>query len=162
MEPNRSKGKSDYSLTNTSLGFLASKRITIKNRLWLFLDLLASYPCPVFQPWSSTGTETRLCSGSTFCSRGHNSVPVIPLHKYLHCSPCAQLPFSQKYANCSKTKAFGQVQDEWKAKERRSHQGGILLLPSHGLLWGQDFTWVPCSSLPISTSCWSWVGLTPT
>lgn len=31
-EPNRSKGKSDYSLMNTSLGFLASKRITIKDR----------------------------------------------------------------------------------------------------------------------------------
>lgn len=27
-----------------------------------------------------------------------------------------------------------------RAEVRRSQQGGILLLPSHGLLWGQDFT----------------------
>lgn len=51
-------------------------------------------------------------SGSTFCSRGHSFVPVILLHEYLHFSPFAQLPFSQIYANSSKTEAFSQVQDE--------------------------------------------------
>lgn len=168
MEPNRSKGKSDYSLTSTSLGFLASKRITIKDRLWLFLDLLASYPHPVFQLWSFTGTKTRVVLlEAPFALEGTgSSVPVTLLHKYLHFSPFAQLPFSQIYANCSKTEAFGAVQDELgKARSPRwgdpsrvesccSHPmdfGGARISPGYLVL--------PCQ---FQHSHWSLVGLTPT
>lgn len=114
MEPNRSKGKSDYSLTNTSLGFLASKRITIKDRLWLFLGptgILSTSCLPalvIHRHWN----ELVLLEAPFALEDTGSSAPVILLHEYLHFSPFAQLPFSQIYANCSRTEAFVQVQDE--------------------------------------------------
>lgn len=81
-------------------------------------------------------------SGSTFCSRGHSSVPVILLHKYLHFSPFAQLPFSQIYANCSRTEAFGEVQDELGKARSRGEEipaGWNLAAPVPWTLVGPGF-----------------------
>lgn len=71
-----------------------------------------------------------------------SSVPVILLHKYLHFSPFAQLPFSQIYANCSKTKAFSKVQDELGKVRSRGEEipaGWNLAAPIPWTLVGPGF-----------------------
>lgn len=71
-----------------------------------------------------------------------SSVPVILLHKYLHFSPFAQLPFSQIYANCSRTEAFGEAQDELRKARSRGEEipaGRNLAAPVPWTLVGPGF-----------------------